>query len=175
MTPARAATYFVGASLLAVWLASAAGVVRSQPPRPPRRSAESLQLDSVVGGVQAQASRLRQRLAAAPLPQTRDRNPFSFAPTESVATATPPPRSAPAVVANPTASEPALALIGIAEEGATRTAMIDASGELVMATEGQTVGNRYRVVKVGSDALELEDLATGAIRRLFLRSPASPL
>jgi hypothetical protein len=174
MTPARAATYFVGASLLAVWLASAAGVVRSQPPHPPRRSAESLQLDSAVLSVQAQASRLRQRLAAAPLPQTRDRNPFSFARSKGVATATALPPPAPAV-ANPPAPELNLVLIGIAEEGTTRTAMIDASGELLMATEGQTLGNRYRVVKVGSDALELEDLATGAIRRLFLRSPASPL
>ena len=66
MTPARAATYLVGAILLAGWLASAAGVTRSQTPRVPRRSAEAMQLDAVVLDVQSQASRLRQRLASAP-------------------------------------------------------------------------------------------------------------
>ena len=174
MTPARAATYFVGASLLAVWLASAAGVVRSQAPRPPRPSADSLQLDSAVVNVQAQASRLRQRLAAAPAPQTRARNPFMFGVRERPITATrsapPPPPAESAPLA-----EPPLVLIGIAEDGATRTAMIESSGELLMATEGQTLNGRYRVAKVGADALELEDLATGATRRLFLKSPASPL
>jgi hypothetical protein len=176
MTPARAATYFVGASLLAVWLASAAGVVRSQPPRPPRPSADSLQLDSAVINVQAQASRLRQRLAAAPAPQTRARNPFMFGvrerPISATRSAPPPPRAAAESAPLP---EPPLVLIGIAEDGATRTAMIESSGELLMATEGQTLDGRYRVAKVGADALELEDLATGATRQLFLRSPASPL
>jgi hypothetical protein len=45
----------------------------------------------------------------------------------------------------------------------------------LMATEGQTLGGRYRVAKVDADALELEDLGTGAIRRLYLKSPALPL
>jgi Tfp pilus assembly protein PilP len=178
MTPARAATYFAGASLLAVWLASAAGVVRSQPPRPARRSAESIQLDSAVVNVQAQASRLRQRLAAAPSPQTRARNPFTFGARERATTVATTGAPAPPRLAIPEETplaEPPLVLIGIAEDGATRTAMIESSGELLMATEGQTLGGRYRVAKVGADALELEDLGTGAIRRLYLKSPALPL
>jgi hypothetical protein len=32
---------------------------------------------------------------------------------------------------------------------------------MMMATEGQTLVSRYRVVKVGRDAIELADLVTG--------------
>jgi hypothetical protein len=172
MTPARAATYFVGASLLAAWLASAAGVARPQTVRTSRPSADSTELDSVVVNVQSQTTRLRQRLAGAPSPQSPMRNPFTFA-----ARATPPPPPArarkPAVaIENPPLPELELVLIGIAEQGTTRTAMIESGNELLMASEGQTLAGRYRVGKVSIDALELVDLETGAIRRLFLRSPA---
>lgn len=71
--------------------------------------------------------------------------------------------------------EPNLVLIGLAEDGTTRTAVIQSGDDLVMATEGQTVVNRYRVTKVSPDAIELTDLLTGTTRRLFLRSQASPL
>lgn len=173
MTPARAATYFVGAILLAAWLASAAGVVRSPTPRPPRRSAESLQLDAVVLDVQSRASRLRQRLAHAPSLQAPLRNPFSFTAAEPVPVATISSRAPVVAPAAPApAAEPALLLIGVAEDGATRTAMIQSGEELLMATEGQVLAARYRVVKVSADALELLDLVTGATRRLFLKSPA---
>jgi len=66
-------------------------------------------------------------------------------------------------------------LIGVAEDGSTRTAMVQSGDELMMATEGQTLVSRYRVVKVGSDAIELADLVTGTTRRLFLRIQASLL
>jgi hypothetical protein len=70
-------------------------------------------------------------------------------------------------------AEPDLVLLGVAEDGGVRTAMIGSGEELLMATEGQTVASRYRVAKVAPDAVELTDLVTGATRRLFLRSPAS--
>ena len=69
--------------------------------------------------------------------------------------------------------EPELVLVGLAEEGSTRTAMLGSGEELLMATEGQTIIGRYRVAKVGPDAVELVDLATGATRRLFLKLLAS--
>jgi Tfp pilus assembly protein PilP len=173
MTPARAATYLVGAVLLAAWLASAAGVVRSQIPPVYRAAADSTRLDAVVLDVQSQASRLRQRLAHAPAPRAALRNPFSFntrrtlsAPKQARSTVA----VAPAVDA--AVPEPALMLIGIAEEGATRTAMVESGEELLMATEGQVLAGRYRVGKVGLDAVELVDVVSGATRRLVLRSPA---
>ena len=178
MTPARAATYLVGAILLAGWLASAAGVTRSQPPRVPRRSADAMQLDAVVLDVQSQASRLRQRLAGAPALRAQVRNPFTFAERESgtAPSALFPRVAQPAPVAvNAPLPDPELALIGVAEEGETRTAMIQSGDELLMATEGAILANRYRVVKVGAEGVELVDLGTGVTRRLFLRSPASLL
>ena len=174
MTPARAATYLVGAILLAAWLASAAGVARPHLFPVPRRSAESMQLDAVALTVQSQAARLRQRLAAAPMPQAPTRNPFTFAAREPVdppaASARPRTPAAP-VVSDPPLPEPALVLLGVAEQGSTRTAMVGFGDELLMASEGQTLAGRYRVAKVGADAIELVDLGTGATRRLFLRSP----
>ena len=173
MTPARAATYLVGAILLAAWLASAAGVARPHLPLMPRRSAESMQLDAVALTVQSQAVRLRQRLAAAPSLQAPVRNPFAFAaePVVMPAVVRPLTHAAP-VVADPPMPELALVLLGVAEQGSTRTAMVQSGDELLMATEGQTLAGRYRVAKVGVDAIELVDLGTGATRRLFLRSPA---
>jgi hypothetical protein len=173
MTPARAATYLVGAVLLAAWLASAAGVVRSQIPPVYRAAADSTRLDAVVLDVQSQASRLRQRLARAPSPRAALRNPFSFDTPRGV----PGPKQAPStkVAALPVllpVPEPVLTLIGIAEEGATRTAMVESGEELLMATEGQVLAGRYRVGKVGLDAVELVDVVSGATRRLVLRSPA---
>jgi hypothetical protein len=169
MKPARAAMYIGGGMLLAAWLASAAGVGRPSIPQPPRPSADDAHLDSIAAGVQSQAVRLHTRLAAAPAPGAAIRNPFSFAgrqPTEPVV-ARRPPAPAPTVVETP---EPDLVLVGLAEDGSTRTAMLGSGDELLMATEGQTIVGRYRVEKVGADAVELVDLTTGATRRLFLKS-----
>ena len=175
MTRRRAAAYFVGGILLAAWLASAAGVAtRPQPVPLPRQSQEAIELDAVAADVQSQASRLRDRLATAPTVRPSIRNPFAFAAIEPAR-----PKAAPQPLAPPPAfiqqliSEPNLVLLGVAEEGTMRTAMIGLGDELLMATEGQTVASRYRVSKVGADSVELIDLGTGATRRLLLKSPVS--
>ena len=174
MSPARAAAYLVSAILFAGWLASAAGVVRPRTIRIPRPSEDNAQLDAVASDVQSQAVRLRQRLASAPAPQSPTRNPFSFverelpAPRAAVTRAPAPP---PVIEPERTPAEPELVLLGVAEQGTTRTAMIGSGEELLMATEGQPVAGRYRVGKVAPDAVELIDVLTGAIRRLYLKSP----
>jgi hypothetical protein len=174
MKPTRAAAYVIGGMLLAAWLASAAGIVSPSIPPLPSRSPESVQLDALASGVQSQALRLRQRLAVAPAPRSTIRNPFEFVvlrPRIPVSRKPIEP-AAPVVDAPP---EPNLVLIGLAEDGSTRTAMIESGDDLVMVTEGETVVARYRVVKIGADAIELVDLVTGTTRRLFLKSQASPL
>ena len=175
MSRKRAAAYLVGGILLAAWLASAAGVSTRPPVMPlPRQSQEAIELDSVAADVQSQASRLRERLAAAPPVRPSVRNPFAFAEVEQVR-----PKPAPQPAAPPPPfiqqllSEPNLVLLGVAEDGSVRTAMISLGDELLMATEGQPVTSRYRVSKVGPDSVELIDLATGATRRLLLKSPVS--
>jgi hypothetical protein len=61
---------------------------------------------------------------------------------------------------------PALSLIGIAEhqtpEGLRRTAIITSGGELYMAGPNEAVA-AYRVVSVGSDAVELHDAAGSSL------------
>jgi Tfp pilus assembly protein PilP len=162
--------------VLAAWLATA-GV--PQPPPEPAAAPAPVQTsgtESLAQEVQAQAGRLRDRLAAAPAPQTPARNPFAFAPRQdtparaartSLAPAAPP--SAPAVL-----PEPGLELIGIAEDqspqGPIRTAIISAEGgELLMVKVGEYLGARYRVQAIGPDVVELADLTTAAVRRLGLR------
>jgi hypothetical protein len=174
MTLLRATTYAGVASLLATWLANASGV--SAPPDPPapqtRPAISSTQ--ALADDVQAQTARLRGRLASAPAPRTPARNPFAFASRAErpIAAST---RTAPTLEAAPALPpEPPLQLVGVAEQetgGATvRTAMITAdSDELFMLTIGASLGGRYRVAAISSDAVELSDLVTGGTRRLALR------
>lgn len=177
MSVARVAAWIVGAAVCGAWLASAAGVTR-QPrvSRPPAPSGEAVQFDTLAADVQAQAGRLRARLASAPAPRAAVRNPFGFA-------ARPPSPRARPVAGQPVAApvemvpeirEPAIELIGIAEslkpEGLVRTAMITGGhGDLIMVTAGQRILSRYDVVAVGVDVVELRDIETGATRRLLLR------
>ena len=55
-------------------------------------------------------------------------------------------------------------------KGVLRTAIISAhSGELFLVKEGETLAARYRVGTVAADAVELNDLVSGTVRRLALR------
>ena len=176
MKPARAATYLGGGILLAAWLAAAAGVGQPAIPQPAAPSTEAIQLDALASGVQWQAEHLRQRLAAAPAPHDLSRNPFAFGVAErSDLVHIDKPINAEPVATVQTESEPNLVLLGLAEDGSTRTAIIGSGDDLVMATEGQTIVGRYRLSKISPDGVELTDLVTGATRRLFLKTQASLL
>ena len=175
MTFTRATAYVGLASVLVSWLAGAAGLsLPLNPPSPQARRVEAPTTEALADDIQAQASRLRGRLATAPLPREPIRNPFAFAaravrPSRSTAAA----GVKPAALTVPT-PEPPLQLVGVAEQatpaGIVRTAMITAdSDELFMLIDGDTLGGRYRVKSVGADAVELIDLVTGTTRRLALR------
>jgi hypothetical protein len=175
MTPKRTAAYLGGASLLAAWLASAAGLVSREPlvqdtPQP----VQTAGTETLAADVQAQTERLRHRLASAPAPQEPSRNPFAFAqrpdPLARRAARAPEPATPPPTLV----AEPPLTLIGIAEtqtpDGIVRTAMITtAAGELITVTRGEAVIGRYRVDVVDADAVVLSDVSNGAVRRLALR------
>jgi Tfp pilus assembly protein PilP len=175
----NAAIYGVGGILLVACLAAAN--MPSEDPQPSRdRVARTSRTspDAIATEVQSQSARLRARMSQAPVPERNARNPFSFAPRAS--------RVAPREVVHAAnvADEPApmaappplppLMLMGIAEEAAAagprRTAIIAGDGDaLFMVTEGQPVGDRYKVTKIGADAVELEDLVSKGYRRLALR------
>jgi hypothetical protein len=176
MTPQRAVVYIGGAVVFAAWLAAAASTSFApiEARRPARVSAAG-GTERLASDMQAQAARLRLRIAAAPVPQQPTRNPFEFAARDE-----PRPRSSvvePAVRMPQTpapAPDPELTLAGIAEQqsdkGVVRTAVIVGGGdEIYLVTEGQTLIGRYTVAGVGPDAVELRDSTTGAMRRLALR------
>lgn len=167
----------LGTAACSAWLASAAGITRqAREARTTPRQIEAAQFDALAADMQTQAGRLRERLAHAPAPRAAVRNPFRFA--DRRAPAVRPGRAVlPATEAAPVAPEirePALQLIGVAEnntkDGPARTAMITGGySELMMVTAGQRILGRYEVVAVGADAVELKDLETGTVRRLILQ------
>lgn len=135
--------------------------------------------DILAADVQSQAERLHERMAEAPAPSRAVRNPFAFGERA--------PRPAPraprgdevhnTAAAGPAPAEPltpALLLMGIAEEttasGPRRTAIIGGEADaLFMVVEGESFAGRYKVTKIGADAVELEDQVTKGYRRLALR------
>src|SRR4051812_36636104 len=172
MTSRNAVVYGVGGLLLAACLAAAnmpqeADVV-SQRTRAPRVAGP----DALAAEVSSQASRLRTLMAQAPMPVPNSRNPFSFA--ARAARVVPAPSSALAAGSEPApvapAPLPALTLMGIAEDttpaGPRRTAVIAEGETIYMVAEGEAVGERYRVTRIGADAIELEDIVSKAYRRL---------
>ena len=178
MTLRKATLYVGGGSLLVAWFSSAASVSRSPGPRrvaEPQNTIAS-PTDGLAEHVHAQSRRLKQRLAAAPLPQEPVRNPFAFRPAPPVAKLSTPVNSVadePAPVTLPPA-EPRLELVGIAEQHVdqmvVRTAMIATeSNELVMAVVGASVLGRYKVAAIAPDGVELTETATGQVRRLILK------
>ena len=172
-----AASVGVGLLLLA-WLASAVGVPPApRTPRPPAQPSDGAHLEALRNDVQAQASRLRTRMAAAPAPRPLGRNPFAFANRDAGAPRTSAPSAAVPAHAPPIDAPPAqraLALIGVAERstatGTTRTAILSGAGdELYMVTEGEEIAGEYRVRTIGADTVELERIPTGTIRHLPLK------
>ena len=179
MTLRRATLYIGGGSLLVAWFSSAASVSLMRTPPRAFRETQSLAAptDGVAATVQAQARRLRQRLATAPLPQEPLRNPFAFRPAPSPTPAAVRVRAAvveTAAMEPLIPEEPRLELVGIAEQrradGAVRTAMIATeSNDLVMAAVGAAVLGRYTVTAIDGDGVTLTETATGRTRRLVLQ------
>jgi hypothetical protein len=177
MTSRRTTLTVVGGALLVTYFAAAN--MPSQDAETPRervRPTATAGTESLAEEVRSQAARLQSRMAQAPVPENSPRNPFTFGMVPRPLQA-PPVRAAvvdeapPAPLAPP---PPMLTLMGIAEEavigGFRRTAVIGGEGDAIyMVTEGQPVGDRYKVTRIGADAVELEDLVTKAYRRLALR------
>lgn len=177
MASRKTALYLTGGTLFVAWLAAANMPSQDAHQAPdPARPSEAISTATLADEVQAQALRLHSRMAQAPVPENSPRNPFSFAPTRRAERAA---QSVTATVADEpplpvVPPPPMLTLMGIAEEsvigGIRRTAVIGGDGDTIfMVTEGQAVGDRYRVMKIGADAVELEDVVTRAYRRIALR------
>lgn len=175
MSASRLAAWMLVLAVCTAWLASAAGVGRPRPaPRTAAPPAGNTEMTALAADVQAQAARLRDRLAEAPTPSPRERNPFVFAERARPVSRRPAPVVEPVVASAPVVSEPVLVLIGIAEmqhpAGAVRTAMIAGPGDqLLMVSTGQTLLGRYEITGVSADAVQLKETSTGTLRTLVLR------
>ena len=118
---------------------------------------------------------MHENLRPSAVPLQPGRNLFSFTPRQAAPPPPPPPASKPAlseqVFARPVA--PVIKLSGIAEDvtagGVVRTAIISAFGQLFLVKEGDPVTDRYRVVKISSDVVEMSDLTEGAVLRFALK------
>ena len=177
MTTRSATIYGVGGVLLVACLAAAnMPQEREAPPERSARVPRSASPDEMAVEVSSQATRLHSLMAQAPTPGSSVRNPFSFAAARAPRSDAPLVHAAtidepPAILPSPL---PALTLMGVAEEttpaGPRRTAVVGGDGDTIyMVGEGDAVGERYRVKKIGADAIELEDVVTKAYRRLALR------
>ncbi len=177
MTLRRATLYVAGGTLLVAWFSSAASMSLRTPRRALQVVDDGAPAQGLALSVQTQARRLKERLAAAPLPQEPVRNPFTFRPAPQVRVgpspraAVRPPASAPVEMVMP---DVPLLLVGLAEhrngDVLVQSAAISSNGEdLIMAEVGTVVLGRYTVTSIGSDAVEMKDASTGRVRRLVLQ------
>ena len=169
MTRTRAAAWIAGSGLLVAWLAAAANPpVTPVPTAAPQRT--PLEGKQPWRDLNAETDRLQHWLATAPLTRPPMRNPFKFVAPDPV----PHSSGIPAAGVRPTvpAPPPPLTLAGIAENDAggtiTRTAIVSADGQVFLAREGEIFADRYRVVRIGADAVELRDETADVIVRLGL-------
>jgi len=177
MTSRNLAVYGTCGAILVACLAAANMPSQDAEIGPPRAvRAPRVEPDAIAADVRSQAARLHTQMAEAPRPSAAVRNPFAFG--EALRTQHAPATGpGPAVAADPVSSvapAPSLLLMGIAEDttasGPHRTAIIGGEGDAIyMVVEGDSVAARYRVTKIGPDAVELEDQTTKAYRRLALR------
>ena len=130
-------------------------------------------IDSRGEELALEIARLHERLRPGVTPRQPGRDLFSFV---SAAARPAPASTAPAAPIEPPVVRPApplLKLSGIAEDatpdGLVRTAILSGSGELFVAREGDTIADRYRVLKISADVVELADATEGTTVRLALR------
>lgn len=170
-----------GTALLVAWIAAAADLARA--PRvvvvEHERPRELTRAERIAADIESQSVRLRARLATAPMPSAKGRNPFRF--SEPAArrvhpAAIPQAAESDAAAAAPGASAPLtipLTLSGIAEDtsaaGTIRTAVLSGLGDVFLAKPGDVILSRFQIVAVGADAVEILDTASGATVRLGLR------
>ena len=167
MNASRAALMVVGVNLVAVWAAAAAGgrAAATVPAVPPQVEAVVEARASLVASTERLEAHARRDVAPAMV-----RDPFRFGAEARPAGRRPPARpelESPAAgaeaMAAPVETEPDVVLQGMAEsddgEGIVRTAILRAGHELILASLGMRVGDRYEVVALAADSIELEDTA----------------
>jgi hypothetical protein len=177
MNASRAALMVVGVNLVAVWAAAAAGsrTAATEPAAP----AQVVAVES-VGEARASLLAATERLEAHArrnVSPAMARDPFRFGAAARPAGRRAPGRSeaepqadAEEAAVTPVEAEPDFVLQGMAEsadgEGIVRTAILRAGAELVLASLGTRIGDRYEVVALNADSVEIED-TVNQVRRTW--------
>ncbi|HSP91535.1 MAG TPA: hypothetical protein VLN08_11535 [Vicinamibacterales bacterium] len=179
MNASRAALMVVGVNLVAVWAAAAAGsrTAATESSSPPQLIA-----GEAVGEARASLLAAAERLEAHARRNVRvaaARDPFRFGaearPAAGRAAGRPmlEPREEDAAAEPRVEPEPDIVLQGMAEseqDGVlVRTAILRAGDELVLASIGMRIGDRYDVVALSADSVELEDTLSGERRTWRLK------
>lgn len=180
MNASRAALLVVGINLLAVWAAAAAGgrTAAAAPAAPPQVAAD-VAVGEARSSLLAAAERLEAHARRNP-PAAMGRDPFRFGGEGRPVARRAPGGSPPGPTADAPASalpavepEPDIVLRGMAESGEgeaiVRTAILSAGGDLVLASLGSRVGNRYEVVALTADSVELEDVVSHVRRTCWMK------
>ncbi|HZP49247.1 MAG TPA: hypothetical protein VFB07_11960 [Vicinamibacterales bacterium] len=169
----RTLTLMAISGALLAWFAAAATSNRDVPPPivlpPPHVDLQGADLAKEI-------ARLHDRLRPDAPPRQPARNLFTYhaAVHHDAVPEAAPPKPALSEPAPPTAPPlPPLKLAGIAEDegpdGPIRTAIISAEGQLFLVKPGDALTSRYRVARVGADAVELTDTIDNSVRRLPLK------
>jgi hypothetical protein len=168
----RTAKFAVLGAALAAWLAAA---VTSGGRGTPSITIKKPPVDINSTALASEIARLHDRLRPATTPRQPARNLFSYGTAKVPSSVAPPAAARPALSEGvPVGPAPApLKLSGIAEDempdGVVRTAIISGLGQLFLVKEGDSFADRYRVLRVSSDVVELTDLVDGHVLRLALR------
>lgn len=124
-----------------------------------------------------------ERLASPPPePPSAERDVFRFgrpspppaapAPAPTAVAAPPPPVEAMPVAPTTTTLPPfAVKYVGSAEKGGVRVAVLlsDDRKEILTGREGDVVANRLRIVRIGYESVEVQDVGSDRVRRIPLR------
>ncbi len=153
---------------LAVWLAAAS--TSTNPPATSLIVTPPRVVDQSGAELAAEIARLRERLRPSAQP-AQARNLFRYQPRSAagssvaVEAAAPMPPTPPSGARAPSVVVP-LTLVGMAEDpgdaGPVRSAILSGFGGLFIVKDGDAVADRYRVVKVGADGIDLIDISTHA-------------
>jgi hypothetical protein len=115
----------------------------------------------------------------APAPGLGARDLFDFAPLPRAPIATPPPRTAaeiaaeaaPVTIATPPPLPPLnIKYIGAVERHGVKVAMLMTErSEVLTGQVGETVGNRFRIVKIGLESVDIQEVGSEQVRRIPLK------
>jgi len=169
----RVFAFAITGGALAALIAGATTTGYRRAPLPPVRDKRATQSDLSGAALAVEIQRLHERLRPSTPPEQPSRNLFEYR-SRRIAPAIP---AEPTIVSTPATPNaiavPPLELIGIAADGAgdatVRTAILSGFGQLYLVKEGERVNDRYRVVRIGADAVELADADQSTPIRIALK------